>query len=101
ASVDLGGYALGPVQRAERWRTAADPNAGWRDRADVAERLPGVSLMRGVSAALRECLGDSPADRPLQDGLLMLAPTLIQVFPALPPAAWSHRSLPRGWPRAP
>jgi len=97
ATVDLGRYAFGPVQLAERWRTTADPNAAWRDRADVAARLPGVSLMRGVSTALRECLGESPADRPLQDGLLMLAPTLIQVFAALSPDGWSERALREGW----
>jgi hypothetical protein len=97
ATVDLGRYAFGPVKLAERWRTAADPQAGWRDRADVAARLPGVSLMRGVSAALRECLGDTPADRPLQDALLMLAPTLIQVFAALSPDGWSERALREGW----
>jgi hypothetical protein len=97
ATVDLGRYAFGPVELAERWRTAADPQAGWRDRADVAARLPGVSLMRGVSAALRECLGDTRADRPIQDGLLMLAPTLIQVFAALSPDRWSERALREGW----
>ncbi len=96
AVVDLGRYAFGPVQLAERRRAAADADTGWRGRHDLAGRLPGLSLARGVSAALREGVGDEPSDRPWQDGLQMLAPALIQVFAALSDA-WAGRALRENW----
>lgn len=83
AAVDLGRFALGAVRIAERRRVAERLEAPWRERDDVAGRLAGLSLARGVSAALLERLGDRPDDQPLLDGLLMLAPALIQVFAAL------------------
>lgn len=83
AEVDLGAYALGPVRLAERRRDAATLDAPWRDRAEAAARLTGLSLARGVSAALRERLAGCPDEGALLDGLLMLAPALIQVFAAV------------------
>jgi Protein of unknown function (DUF2889) len=83
ARVDLGSYSLGPVRVAERRRDASTLDAPWRDRADLAAGLTGLSLARGVSAALLERYAGRPDDQPLLDGLLMLAPALIQVFAAL------------------
>jgi hypothetical protein len=96
AVVDLGRYAFGPVQLAERRRTAADPDTDWHGRDDLAARLPGLSLARGVSTALRERVGGEPSDQPWQDGLQMLAPALIQVFAALSDA-WAGRALRENW----
>lgn len=83
ATVDLGRFALTQVTLGERRRTRETLDAAWRDRADVAGPLAGQSVMRGVSAALMASLGDRPDDRPLLDGLLMLAPALIQCVAAL------------------
>jgi hypothetical protein len=83
AAVDLGSFAFGHVRIAERRRDAAHLDAPWRERDDVASGLRGLSLGRGVSAALLARLGDRPGDQALRDGLLMLAPALIQVFAAL------------------
>jgi len=83
AGVDLGRYALGQVRVGERRRDAGTLDAPWIDRADAGDAASGLSLARGVSAALRERLGGRPDDAPLLDGLLMLAPALIQVFAAM------------------
>jgi len=83
AAVDLGTYAFGTVRVAERRRGASALNASWEDRADVASGLTGLSLARGVSATLLERFAGQLDDQPLLDGLLMLAPALIQVFAAL------------------
>jgi hypothetical protein len=83
ATVDLATFAFAGVTLAERARTRATLDAPWRDRADVAAPLARISLARGVSAALLAGLGDRPDDRPLLDGLLMLAPALIQCVAAL------------------
>jgi Protein of unknown function (DUF2889) len=83
AAVDLGRYAFGRTYIVERRRDASHLDAPWRERADVAAGLPGLSIGRGVSAALLALLDGRPDDQPVQDGLLMLAPALIQVFAAL------------------
>ena len=83
AGVDLGRYALGQVHVGERRRDAATLDAPWVDRPDAGDAASGLSLARGVSAALRERLGGRADDAPLLDGLLMLAPALIQVFAAM------------------
>lgn len=84
AEVDLGRFALARLTLAERVRDRETlVTAPWRDRAELAERLAGLSLMRGVSAALLERVGGDEADRPVRDGLLMLAPALIQCVAAL------------------
>jgi hypothetical protein len=84
ARVDLGGFRMTSVVGAERRREAADlATASWRDRADVLDGLVGLGLGRGVTSALLARLGDVDPDRPLLDGLLMLAPALIQCVAAL------------------
>ena len=96
ATVDLGRYALGPVRLAERRREAAALDAPWQDRSDISEGLAGLSLARGVSAALLERFAGRTGDQPLLDGLLMLAPALIQVFAALSDA-WPAMARDEGW----
>jgi hypothetical protein len=70
-------------------------DAPWRHRADVAARLPGLSVWRGISASLIERVA-APDDRPVLDGLLMLAPALIQVFAALSDP-WPAMAREQGW----
>jgi hypothetical protein len=84
ARVDLKGFCLTRIAGAERRRRAADlATASWRERADVLDGLVGLSLGPGVTSTLLARLGDVDADRPLLDGLLMLAPALIQCVAAL------------------
>ena len=84
AEVDFPRFTVGAVSLGERRRDRATlESAPWRDRADVGAGLTGMSLVRGVSQALLARLGEAPDDRPLLDGLLMLAPALIQCVAAL------------------
>jgi len=97
AQVDLTSFALGALQLGERRRDRATlESAPWHDRADVAGGLVGLSLARGVSQALLARLGDAPGDRPILDGLLMLAPALIQCVAALSDA-WPALAASGGW----
>jgi Protein of unknown function (DUF2889) len=96
AAVDLGRYVLGDVRIAERRRDAATLDAPWQDRNAEGEGLAGISLARGVSAAIRDRFGERPDDEPLLDGLLMLAPALIQVFAAMSDA-WPAMAQGEGW----
>jgi hypothetical protein len=97
AEVDLARFALGTIALGERRRDRATlESAPWRDRADVGAELAGMSLARGVSQALLARLGDAPADRPLLDGLLMLAPALIQCVAALSDA-WPAMAARNRW----
>jgi hypothetical protein len=82
--VDLRRFALQSATLGERRRDRETlATAPWLDRTDVAAGVAGLSLARGVSAALLERLGSQEADRPILDGLLMLAPALIQCVAAL------------------
>jgi hypothetical protein len=84
AEVDLGRFALARLQLGDRVRDRATlATAPWHDRTELGERMAGLSLARGVSAALLERLGGRDGDRPVLDGLLMLAPALIQCVAAL------------------
>lgn len=97
ADVDLGRFAFGDIQLGERRRDRATlESAPWRDRTDVAESLVGQSLARGVSQTLLKRLGATPNDRPLLDGLLMLAPALIQCVAALSDA-WPALAAKNEW----
>jgi Protein of unknown function (DUF2889) len=96
ATVDLGRYVLGDVRIAERRRDAATLDAPWQDRNAEGEGLAGISLARGVSTAIRDRFAERPDDEPLLDGLLMLAPALIQVFAAMSDA-WPAMAQGEGW----
>jgi hypothetical protein len=94
--IDLGRYAIGSIRVAERRRDATSLDAPWRDRAEVAAGLTGVSLARGVSTALLERFADRRDDQPVLDALLMLAPALIQVFAAVS-EAWPALAQDQRW----
>lgn len=94
--VDMGAYALDGVRVGERRRWGRDLEAPWVDRPDVAAVADGLSLGRGVSQTLMARLGGTPDDQPVVDALLMLAPTLIQVFAAMSDA-WPTLARDAGW----
>lgn len=80
APVSLTTMTLGAMRAVERHRdtgTLAETN--WVARSARLAALDGLSVFRGISAALFAHLGDDPADRPLLDAMLLLAPTFIQV----------------------
>jgi hypothetical protein len=84
AELDLGAFALVRVTGGERDRRVADlAQVSWRSRDDALAPLAGLGLGPGVTAALLARFGHAPADRPLLDALLMLAPTLVQCMAAL------------------
>src|SRR5262245_2801057 len=77
--------ALGAVER-ERDATLAE--GAWRDRDAVLAGLVGAPALRGLAARVLAAVGDAPADAPLRDALLNLAPGVIQCLAAL-----AHRLL--------
>lgn len=96
ASVDLGTMTLAALDVAERRRDEAQLDAPWTGRPDVAEKAVGLSVFRGISAALLERFGGAPDDRPVLEALLMLAPALIQMFAALSDP-WPALARDQGW----
>ncbi|MDX2166499.1 MAG: DUF2889 domain-containing protein [Deltaproteobacteria bacterium] len=83
APVELATVSLGEVTAAERRRDKPALEAvDWADASPRLAGLAGLSLFRGISAALMARLS-APADRPLLDAMLMLAPTFIQVCGAI------------------
>jgi hypothetical protein len=95
ARVQAGLHALEDLAVAQRVRTPADLDAAWVPRDDVAARCAGLSLGRGISAALVERIA-APADRPVLDALLALAPALIQVYAAIS-ETWPAQAARDGW----
>lgn len=80
APVEIASLTFGALRAVERRRDRATLDAtAWSDRAAPLAGLRGVSLFRGVSAAMMTQLGADPGDRVLLDACLMLAPTFIQV----------------------
>jgi hypothetical protein len=97
AEIDLGRFALAAMTLGERRRERATLEiAAWRDRTDVAEALAGRSVARGMSGTLLERREGAPEDRPVFDGLLMLAPALIQCVAALS-EDWGVLAARGGW----
>jgi len=79
ARLTMGEMNLVQVEIGERRRDAQSlETAAWRSRADHAAPLVGTSLRSGISAALIRQFAGADHDRPLLDGLLMLAPATIQ-----------------------
>src|SRR5262249_50851164 len=71
AEIDLARFGLTSLALGERRRDAATlDTATWRDRADLAEPLTGLSLAGGLSQALLARRTDAGEDRPLFDVLL-------------------------------
>jgi hypothetical protein len=88
ADVAVATLTFGDVRAAERRRAPDSLGAtGWIDRTERLAGVRGVSIFRGVSAALMERLA-AAEDRPVRDAALMLAPTFIQ----------SCGALSEGWP---
>ncbi|MBX3026605.1 DUF2889 domain-containing protein [bacterium] len=83
APIEVATMRFGAVTAGERRRGPDSLDAAaWLDRTPRVAGLRGVTVFRGVSAALMEQLG-AVADRPLLDAALMLAPTFIQVCGAM------------------
>jgi hypothetical protein len=84
AEVELATMTLTPVAVAERRRDLDTlEQAAWRERADFVAGLGGLRLASGIAAELLRRLGAAKADRPLLDGMLMLAPSFIQCVAAV------------------
>jgi hypothetical protein len=82
AQVDLSVMQLVHIAAAERVDDAkTDGGAAWRP-LDVGF-LEGKSVLTGMARTLFGSLGEDPAQRPLLDALLNLAPAVIQCMPAL------------------
>jgi hypothetical protein len=87
ARLDAGVSRLEWIDAVERERSPADlASAAWRSRSDRVAGLAGGPALRGLAARVLGALGDAPADAPLRDALLNLAPGVIQCLAAL-----SHR----------
>jgi hypothetical protein len=97
ARVEMPAITVRELHVEERRRSRDELSDAWVDRSERATAAIGLSLFRGVSAALLARFGEVPEDRPLLDTLLMLAPTFIQVCAALsdkwPAAAVGNESL--------
>jgi hypothetical protein len=97
AEIDLAKFALASTTLGERRRDATSlDTAPWRDRADLAAPLAGLSLAGELSRELLARRAATVADRPAVDGLLMLAPALIQCVAALSDA-WPGLAVRGGW----
>lgn len=97
AEIDLVRFALATLVLGERRRDAATlESATWRDRADLAASLAGVSLAGGLSQALLARRRDRGEDGTVLDVLLMLAPALIQCVAALSDG-WPGLASRGGW----
>lgn len=84
ASVDPATMCFARLAAAERQRDAGALAAvEWTDRSASLGGLRGVTVFRGVSAALMALLGGTVDDGPLLDAALLLAPTFIQVCGAM------------------
>ena len=79
------------IDAAERERDAESlAAAGWQSRRERVAALEGGPALRGLATRVLAALGDEPADGPLRDALLNLAPGVIQCL-----AAFSHRLVAR------
>ena len=88
-TVDLRSFAIVEARGAERSRDLATlAEAPWHARDAALAPLVGERLGAGVTGTLLARFADKAADRPLLDGLLMLAPTMVQCMAALS-EAWS------------
>jgi hypothetical protein len=77
-------FRLERIEGAERRRSLADlETAPWVDRRPAVEPLVGLPLLSGFAGQLLSRFAATPAERPLLDALLMLAPALIQIIAAL------------------
>jgi hypothetical protein len=79
ARLSMGEMNLSQLAIDERRRDLGSlETAAWVSRPDRADPLIGASLRSGISGTLIRQFADAGHDRPLLDGLLMLAPATIQ-----------------------
>jgi len=91
ARLDRALTTLVALDAAERERGVETLDAApWRSRRESVAALEGGPALRGLAARVRTALGDAPAEAPLRDALLNLAPGVIQCL-----AAFSHRLVAR------
>lgn len=84
ARIDAGASRIEALDAAERERAPATlGSAVWRSRRDAVAPLAGGPALRGLAPRVLARLGEAPADAPLRDALLNLAPGLIQCLAAL------------------
>lgn len=74
------------LEGAERVRDRSSLDADWRSRNTTLAALEGGPALRGLATRILGELGRDPADGPLRDTLLNLAPGVIQCL-----AAFAHR----------
>jgi hypothetical protein len=86
ASLDDRLETLERLEGGERVRDAETLAAPWQSRRATLAALEGGPALRGLAARVLGALGTDPADGPLRDALLNLAPGVIQCL-----AAFSHR----------
>ncbi len=87
ARLDAGVSRLEGIDAIERERGPTTlASAPWRSRREAVAGLAGGPALRGLAACVLAQVGDAPADAPLRDALLNLAPGVIQCLAAL-----SHR----------
>jgi hypothetical protein len=91
ARLDRALGTLVALDAAERERGVDTLDAAfWRSRRESVAGLEGGPALRGLAARVRAALGEAPAEAPLRDALLNLAPGVIQCL-----AAFSHRLVAR------
>lgn len=83
AEIDLDGMTLRAIAAAERRGDRERYYGEWRERNAVLADLVGHGALGGMAGRLFGRLGGDPADRPLLDALLNLAPALVQCVPAV------------------
>jgi hypothetical protein len=82
--VDFPAFVIAGMAGGVRTRGPANlETAPWQDLGPRLTWLVGERLGAGIAARLLERLGGAPADRPLLDTLLMLAPALVQCAAAM------------------
>jgi hypothetical protein len=87
ARLDAGVSRLETIDAVERERSPETlASAPWRSHREAVAGLAGGPALRGLAARVLAQVGDTPADAPLRDALLNLAPGVIQCLAAL-----SHR----------
>jgi hypothetical protein len=91
AEIDCAGMQLVSVGAAERVRAGVDHAAEWQPRDAAVAQLPGLILRSGVATELLRRLSGDPAQRPLLDAMLQLAPAAQQCLAGLE-GAWQAAS---------
>jgi hypothetical protein len=82
--LDLRTFTIVHATGATRRRTLDTlADAGWAACDEALGAVLGLQLGAGITSTLLARFGDTPEDRPLLDGLLMLAPAVVQCMAAM------------------